>query len=111
MRLCPINDQLLPFCEKIAKDLEKERIRVDIDDRGETVGKKVRDAELEWVPLIVVIGEKEKKSKKFPVRFKATGKIKNLDLKALIKEVSKETKGKPFRPLPLPLLLTKRPSF
>jgi threonyl-tRNA synthetase len=111
IRFCPINDKLLPFCQKLAKDLEKENIRVDIDDRNETIGKKVREAEMEWVPLIVVVGEKEKKSKKFPVRFKAFGKIKQLNLKQIVKEVSKETKDKPFRPLPLPLLLSKRPSF
>ena len=62
VRLCPVNESFIKDCEKIAERMEKECIRVDIDDRVEAVGKKIRDGEMEWIPLIVVIGEREKKS-------------------------------------------------
>lgn len=111
VRLCPINDSLLQHCEKIADELSKEQIRTDIDDRVESVQKKVRDAEIEWIPLIVVVGEKEKKSGKLAVRFRETGKVESMKSAELIKLIKKQTKEYPFKPLPLPLFLTKRPIF
>ncbi|MFH1444867.1 MAG: threonine--tRNA ligase [Nanoarchaeota archaeon] len=111
VRLCPMNDSLLAYCKKIAESFKKESIRVDIDDRVESIGKKVRDAESEWIPYIIVVGDKEKKSGKLAVRERKTGKIKPLSTASLVKEIKKQTDGFPYRPLPLPMLLTKRPIF
>jgi len=111
VRLCPVNDSLVKYSEGIAKEMEKDCIRVDIDDRAESVQKKIRDAEVEWVPLSIVIGEKEKKSSKLAVRFRKTGKVKQMELKGVVKVVKEETKNMPFRPLPLPKHVTKRPTF
>lgn len=111
VRLCPVNDSFIKYCEKIGEKIEKENIRIDIDDRAESVQKKIRDSEVEWVPMIVVVGEKEKKSGKLAVRFRETGKVENMEPKELVKKIKKETKDYPFKPLPLPRLLTKRPKF
>lgn len=111
VRLCPVNDSFNKYCEKIADQLEKEEIRVDIDDRTESVQKKIRDGEVEWVPFIVVIGEKEKKSGNLAVRFRETGKVKEMETKKLAEKIKKETKGMPFKPLSLPRKLTRRPTF
>ncbi len=110
-RFIPVSEKFLKQTEKIAEEISKESIRVDVDDRNESVQKKIRDAEVEWVPLIVVVGEKELKDKKLAVRFRETGKVKRLSKTSLVKMIKKETKGKPFKPLPLPKLLTKRPTF
>jgi len=111
IRLCPVNDSFIKESEKIADKLEKEEIRVEVDDRTESVQKKIRDAEIEWVPLIVVIGKKEKKTKKYATRFRESGKVEKMELKKLIKYVKDRTKAYPFKPLTLPRLLTKRPVF
>ena len=111
VRLCPVSDKFNELCKEIADKIEKKKVRVDIDDRVESIQKKIRDAELEWVPFIVVIGEKEQKSNKLAVRFRASGKVENMKPDDLIKLITKETKGKPYRPLPLPRLLTRRPVF
>lgn len=111
VRLCPVNDSYIKYCEEIANELEKNQIRVDIDDRAESIEKKVRDAEVEWTPAIVVVGSKEKKSGKLAVRFRETGKVKNMKATDLIKWVVAQTKNYPFKPLPLPKLLSKRPAF
>lgn len=111
IRLCPVSDEFNELCEEIADNIEKKKIRVDIDDRTESVQKKIRDAEMEWIQHIVVIGEKEKKSGKLAVRFRETGKVKNMKEDELIKLIRKEIKDKPYRPLPLPKLLTRRPVF
>lgn len=84
--------------------------RIDIDDRNEKLGKKIRDAEKEWIPMIVVYGEKEKKSKTLPVR-KRTGEMKNYSIEELKKEVEKELKDYPHAPLPLPKMMSKRIGF
>jgi threonyl-tRNA synthetase len=111
VRLCPINDSMIPWCREMARKLREEQIRVDIDDRVESVGKKVRDSETEWIPYSIVIGEKEKSSGKLPMRFREDGKIRMLSLSGVAKEITKQTKGYPWRPLPMDLLLTKRPIF
>ncbi len=111
VRLCPVNEGFIKDCEKLADQLEKEQIRADIDDRVEAVGRKIRDSEVDWVPLIVVFGEKEKKSGRLAVRFRKTGKIRAMKPDEIINLVKKETEGKPFRKLSLDRLLTKRPVF
>ncbi len=112
VRLCPVSDKFMKDVEKVADEFERENIRVDIDDRMESIGKKIRDAETEWVNMIAVIGEKELKSGKIAVRFrKDNGKVSEMTKSGIVKLVKKETEGFPLRPLPVPRLLTKRPVF
>ena len=111
VRLIPLSEKFSKEVEKMSLELEKNDIRVDIDDRDDSVPKKVRTAELEWVPYIVVIGEKEIKSKKIALRDRATGKNSNVKLSDLIKKVNDQTEGKPFRKLNLPKKLSNRPAF
>lgn len=111
VRLCPVNDDYLPMAQEIAEKLEKEQIRVDIDDRPNTIQRKVLDSETEWNPITVVIGEREKTSGKLAVRFRETGKVESMDTEQLIKLIRDKTKGFPFKPLSLPKLLSKRPIF
>lgn len=111
VRLCPINESFNSYAEKVADQLAAQNVRVDVDDRVESVQKKIRDAEVDWVNAIVVVGPKEKKSKKLAVRFREDGKVKQMTTAQLVKFVQKETAGKPFRQLPLPRLLSVRPKF
>jgi len=111
VRLCPVNDSFIPFCEELAEKMEKENVRVDVDDRAESVQKKIRDAEMEWIPYIVVVGEKEKDSGKLAVRFRKSGEVKEMTPEEVVKLVRKEAEGYPFKSLPLPRLLSKRPKF
>jgi threonyl-tRNA synthetase len=111
VRLCPVNDGFIKYCEKIADEMEKNNIRVDIDDSVESVQKKVRKAEVEWIPFIVVVGEKEKESGKLAVRFRETGKVETISSEDLIKNIRDKTKDYPFKKLSLNRLLSKRPTF
>jgi threonyl-tRNA synthetase len=110
VRLCPISDKHIKYSERIAEELEKECIRVDIDDRRDTMQKKIRDAELAWIPIVCVIGDKEMKNKTLTARFRDE-KIKEINMKELVKTVKEETTDNPFRTLPIPKLLSKRPVF
>jgi threonyl-tRNA synthetase len=59
VRIIPMSDKFLEHCEKLAEKLEANQIRVDIDDRPLTLQKRVREAEMEWIPYIIVAGQKE----------------------------------------------------
>jgi len=111
VRIVPVSEKYYKFSEEIASKIEKESIRVDIDDRNLTVEKKVRSGELEWVPFIIVVGEREMKSKSFPVRIRESGTVKKMKIEQFVKLIKKEIEGKPFRQLSLPKYLTKRPQF
>jgi threonyl-tRNA synthetase len=111
VRIIPVSEKHHKFSEEIANEIEKENIRVDIDDRNLTVEKKVRYGELEWVPYSIVVGEREIKSKTVPVRNRLTGEVKQMKIEELIKMIKKELSGKPFRNSSLSKFLTKRPKF
>jgi len=111
VRIIPISDKFQKDAEKIAQEIEKNNIRVDVDDRPLTMQKKVREAETEWVNYTIVVGQKEIDSGILPVRDRRLGKIRSMKPEALIKEIKDETDGKPFKPLSLPKLLSNRPLF
>jgi len=111
VRVIPVSGEHIKFAEEIAAEIGKKNIRVDLDDRSETIGSKVRDAEREWIPRVVVVGEKEKTSGKLQVRVRETKKQEEMGAQELIKEVLGKTEGKPYRPLPLPKLVSSRPKF
>ncbi len=111
VRVIPVSDKFVLPAEKIAEEMKKNCIRADVDDRSFTLQKKVREAEVEWVNFVIVVGQKEVDSSILPVRDRELGKIRNLKLEELVNEILKQTAGKPFQPLTLPRELSKRPQF
>jgi threonyl-tRNA synthetase len=111
VRLIPISDNFLKDVEKLAEIMQVSCVRSDIDDRPMTLQKRVREAEMEWVPYIIVVGQKELDSGTLPVRDRATGQMRRLKLEDLISEIQKIAGNKPYRPLPLPRHLSNRPQF
>jgi threonyl-tRNA synthetase len=109
VRLCPLSDEYIKDCIEFASALKD--VRVDIDDRAETVQRKVRDAELEWVPIILVVGSRERETKVFNARLRETGKMESMPINELSEYVKKRTEGRPSRPIGLPIMLSTRPSF
>ncbi len=112
VRLIPISDKFMDQVEELAGQIASHCIRVDIDDSTSTLQKKIREAEQEWVPYIIVVGEKEVESKTLSVRDRELkGQQQTMTTNQLIAKVSEKIAGKPFKPLPLPLYLSKRPQF
>ena len=101
LRLLPLSLEYVKECVSIAKKLTDSGFRVDIDDREEGLGKKIREGEKEWIPLMLVIGEKEAKAKKYPIRVR-NGNDFSATVKELTKAMSKLQKDEPRRSLPLP---------
>jgi len=111
VRIVPVSDKYVEEATKLVETLEKENVRVDLDDRPESVEKKVRQAETEWINYVVVFGEKEAKSQVLAVRDRKNGTIRELNLHELAREIREQIAGKPCAPLPLPKFLSQRPSF
>jgi threonyl-tRNA synthetase len=112
VRLIPISDQFLEKVHEIAAKLEANCIRVDIDDTANTLQKRIREAETEWVPYIVVVGQKEIDTGALSVRVREeNGKVESVKLDDLVSQIKSRTEGKPFKSLPLPRNLSKRPQF
>jgi threonyl-tRNA synthetase len=112
MRLIPVTSNHTAYCKEIADALSKRYIRVDLDDRDESVGKKIRDAEMEWINYIVVIGDTEIVEAKFQIRDRLNpNKRRNMTIDGLADEITNKTADKPYLPLNLPMLLSKRPQF
>lgn len=111
VRILPIAERHLDFALNLADEFKDEQIRVDVDDRHETVGKKIRNSAGEWVPYVLVIGDKELESGQIMVNIRETSEKQTVDKKDLIKRIQSETKGMPFRRLPLPVKLSRRVQF
>jgi threonyl-tRNA synthetase len=75
VKILPISDKFLPYCEEVLQELKAADVRAEIDDRNEKIGKKIRDTELAKIPLMLVIGEKEMNEKKVAIRRQGKGDI------------------------------------
>lgn len=68
VKILPISDKFLPYAKEVFTQLKKSGIRVETDERSEKVGKKIRDAEMNKVPYMLVIGERETMERKLAIR-------------------------------------------
>jgi threonyl-tRNA synthetase len=109
VRIIPVASKHIEFGEKVLDELNKNNIRVDIDDRELSVAKKIREAESEWVHFILVIGDKEVDGDELVVRERLSKSQYGISLDNLIGKIKQEISDKPYMPLNLPVYLTKRP--
>jgi len=112
VRVIPIAERHTEYAHKLAQEIKDAHIRVDVDDRPETVGKKIRNAGGEWAPYVIVIGDREmEEGSELTVNVRETGQKVSMGLQELIDVIQLETKGMPFRPLPLPMDISRRVNF
>jgi threonyl-tRNA synthetase len=118
IRFIPVKSDYIKMCENFIEEFDNKsqyvHIRADIDDRDQSVSRKIRDAEKEWTPIIIVVGEKESNCKTFTPRFRIKeigeeNQTYNLDeIYNLIKD---KTSGFPQQKIPFRIHLSKRPKF
>lgn len=111
VRIITVGEDHKDFANELYDKINAENIRVDVDDRDESVGKKIRNAATEWIPYIFVVGDNEKESGVFSVTVRETGEKVDMTVDELIKEVLDKTKGMPYRGLPLPKDISTRINF
>lgn len=107
VRLVPVSDAQVEGALRLA---ERIPFRVDVDDRNAKMGKKVREAEKEWIPYVLVVGERELSGGNLTVRPRL-GEQMEMPLEAFLERLSAETAGKPLRVANTPRLLSQRPIF
>ena len=74
-RLLPVSDEVREYAESVAKELHKEGLRVEVDGSGERLGKQIRNAELEKIPVVAVVGKREMENQNLSVRTRKAGDL------------------------------------
>jgi threonyl-tRNA synthetase len=92
--LMPIADRHVEYCEKLRSEFKKHGIRVEIDSRREKTGKKIREAEVQKIPYMLVIGDKEMESEELNIRHKSEGEIGKFSTTDFISQLREEIKSK-----------------
>ena len=72
VKVLPITERNLEYAQKVTKEIEQQEIRVELDDRNETLQAKIRDAQIEKIPYMLVVGDKEEKARKVSVRLRTS---------------------------------------
>ena len=97
VKILPISDKFMEFAELVKQQLKAAGVRVEIDDRSEKIGKKIRDTELQRVPYMLVVGEKETLENKLSVRRQGKGDLGMQDtqvfIDAIIQEIHERKSG------------------
>lgn len=88
--LIPITDRNIPYVKKVADALEGEGIRVEVDDRSDRMGAKIRDAEKQKVPYMLVVGDREEEAETVAPRLRSGERMKPLGVDDLLERMKKE---------------------
>lgn len=109
LRLIPVNPLIhTEKCLSLIKDITN-KIRVDIDDRKESLSKRVKWSEKEWVPYVVIIGDKEMQNDIYPLRIRGDTSA-TLSFTDITEMICKKTDKMPFKPLPR-IQVSSKPRF
>ena len=114
VRIIPVHEDTAEYAVKMAEYMGKKLVRADVDERNESIGKRVREAEKEWVPFVVVVGAKERDGGmegSITVRDRRTGGMRETTVWDLASQIREEVRGKPYAMLNQPRLLSKRPQI
>ena len=90
VRILPITDRTLDYSKEIKAKLEAVGVRVELDGRSEKIGKKIRDAQLEKVPYMLVLGDKEAEAGQVAARSRKTGETEVMDADAFVAKILME---------------------
>jgi threonyl-tRNA synthetase len=94
VKVLPIGETQASYAQEIAQELQAEGVRVEVDDRNEKIGYRIREAQLEKVPYMLVVGDNEVKNKTVSVRSRKEGDLGPKDLTQFVKSLLEEIKGK-----------------
>lgn len=94
VKILPIADKFQAYAKEISLQLENEDIRVELDDRNEKIGYKIREAQLQKVPYMIIVGEKEMESNTISVRSRDRGELGSQKINDFIGSVLEEIKNK-----------------
>lgn len=93
-RILPISDKFNDYAYEIKKDMEDKGLRIEVDDRTEKVGYKIREAELQQIPYMLVVGGKEVEDRLVSVRKRDEGDLGQLKVEEFIEKIVEEAENK-----------------
>jgi threonyl-tRNA synthetase len=111
VRFMSVSENHLQRANQLADRVQQAQVRVGVDDRSETVGKKVREAKQDWVAYAIVVGDRELDSELLTVYDRAQNKNVEMSVEQLVEKVRSEIEGMPFRPMYMPRELSRRVDF
>jgi len=111
VRFIPVSPGHVDYCDELVERLADREIRADVDERDESVGKRIAKAETDWVPYYVVVGDREVEGEEFGVNVRATGEETDMTFEALVETVEDELGDLPRRRRYLPAHVSKHPKF
>lgn len=92
VKILPISDKHLEYANKVKEMLEEKNVRVEVDDRAEKIGYKIREAQLQKVPYMLVVGDKEEAENKVGVRDRKQGDLGAIDVNEFVLKIDEEIK-------------------
>ncbi|MBX2993448.1 MAG: threonine--tRNA ligase [Bdellovibrionaceae bacterium] len=95
-----VTDRVNPFCEKLMKDLQESKVRVEFDRRNEKLNFKIREAQLMKVPYMIIVGDKEAESGQVSIRLRSGQMINNIGLDEMMKMILQDIEGRHLEPGP-----------
>ncbi|MFW6449050.1 MAG: threonine--tRNA ligase [Halobacteriota archaeon] len=111
LRFIPVTEAHVEYCHDLAERFGEAGVRADVDDREESVGKRIALAETDWVPYYVVVGDREVDGDTLGVNVRAEDQEVHMTVDQLEDLLSEELAGFPHRPLYLPQRLSRHPRF
>ena len=90
----PVSDKTMEYSKKVAEEMKKAGIRVELNTEADSLGKKIRNAEAEKIPYMLIIGEKETESGQVSVRQRGQKDLGSMNLSDFVQKVIKENKEK-----------------
>ena len=91
IKVLPISDKVHDYAYQIFTELKNEGFRIEIDDDAQTIGNKIRKTQLEKVPFMVILGEKEMESQSISIRRNSGEQQGNLSLETFIQQIKEES--------------------
>ena len=92
VKVLPISDKHLEYANKVKEALQDKEVRVEVDDRAEKIGYKIREAQLQKVPYMLVVGDKEQEAGEVGVRNRKDGDVGAMELEDFVEKIDEEIK-------------------
>lgn len=92
VKVLPISDKHLEYANKVKEALQDKEVRVEVDDRAEKIGYKIREAQLQKVPYMLVVGDKEQEEGEVGVRNRKDGDVGAMKLEDFVEKIDEEIK-------------------
>ncbi len=92
VKVLPISDKHLEYANKVKEALQDKEVRVEVDDRAEKIGYKIREAQLQKVPYMLIVGDKEQEAGEVGVRNRKDGDVGAMKLEDFVEKIDEEIK-------------------